>query len=267
MATHNLKSPPVKGKARRRSDLTVMIAGPVGKIRTFRISSGFLFWTALFFALFIVASIVFINMYFEERRSSKTQMVLLKGLKHEIEVTKRQLYRSRQRLALLEDTIYERREDQEEASGEKEGDGEKVQDEGLEGKEDSVEDFAEVPEERVVEVKGLRVRRDGPRLNVLFRLTNANRGHGAVSGYVHIIAMNKDSDPPQTWAYPKVALRDGLPIDFKQGKLFSIKRFRRFRAEYFIDSGIGPPDSVKVLVYDEAGEVILEKEYEFKDVS
>ena len=104
-------------------------------------------------------------------------------------------------------------------------------------------------------------------LKVNFKLVNIHQDESPVSGYVHIIAINKDADPPQLWTYPKVALRDGFPVDYKRGQLFFIKRFKTIRGEYSLDSEAECLSSVKVVVYDHPGTLIFQKEFEVKNAS
>jgi hypothetical protein len=77
-----------------------------------------------------------------------------------------------------------------------------------------------------------------------------------------MIAANRRIQPPQFWAYPKVALREGIPVDYKRGEFFKIKRFRMIRGVYFMDGETDLPSSVTVMIYDTAGALILEKEFE-----
>ena len=102
-------------------------------------------------------------------------------------------------------------------------------------------------------------------MTVVFNLVNVHEDKKSVNGYVHMIAMNKESDPPQLWTYPKVALRNGIPIDYRRGQLFLIKRFKTIRGEYFFSSSKEFPSSMKVLVYDQSGKVILQKEFEVEN--
>ncbi|MBW2170201.1 MAG: hypothetical protein JRG69_13265, partial [Deltaproteobacteria bacterium] len=82
----------VKRKHSRSSDLTIMIVARLGKVRSFKISSRFLIWTSLFFAFYILASVIIINDYFDKRRANNALIEKLDGLQHEIEGAKRELY-------------------------------------------------------------------------------------------------------------------------------------------------------------------------------
>ncbi|MBW2103286.1 MAG: hypothetical protein JRH05_11550 [Deltaproteobacteria bacterium] len=51
--------------------LTVMVVRGVGRVLRFEISPRILFWASLFLALYILASILVINRYFDLRRENK----------------------------------------------------------------------------------------------------------------------------------------------------------------------------------------------------
>ena len=97
----------VKGKTPRSSDLTVMILGRVGKSRSFKISSRIFFWACLFFAAYIITSVLVFNGFFSELRSNRNQQDLLDQLQQEIKGAKKELNISKQHLDLLEQAIYD----------------------------------------------------------------------------------------------------------------------------------------------------------------
>ena len=105
MASHSRKGHSVNSRARRSSDLTMMIIGRAGKFRSFETSSRFLFLSLLFFALYILFSLLVFNGYFEQLRANKAQSGLLERLKQEVNDAKRALDQAEHHTALLEEAL------------------------------------------------------------------------------------------------------------------------------------------------------------------
>lgn len=258
---------PEKKPSRHSPRLTVMIVKSVGKVRSFKVSSRILLWSSLFFALYLIASVIIFNRYFDELRLKKHLSGQLERLAHGIEETKSALYRSQQDLALLQDYIHNLQ-------------GSKEKDAGLAGAEEAIQskappivesDSGEKVEKKfqeiLVEIKDLSVKKQGTKVTVSFALVNVHWDKMPISGYVHIIATNKESDPPQLWAFPKVALRNGIPINYRGGQAFKIKRFKTVRGRYFLNTTSEFPSSLKVLVYSQSGNLMLEREFQVNKAS
>jgi hypothetical protein len=270
MASPKQKAKPKKGSPRHSSELTVMVSRGMGEIRTFKVSARFLFLSSLFFVFYIIASILVFNKYLDELRARRDQSGELERLEHGIEDAKRDLYRSKQRLAFLKDYFYDlkvggegKAESAEPGTVTQEGTTPETTDlsQGSEPAKDAGKERREV----LVEIKDLKIKRKGTKLTVSFKLAKAGRGKGALSGYVHIIAMNKGSGPAQFWTYPKVALRNGLPINYKHGEPFRMKHFKTIKGRYFLDSKSRFPSHMKVFVYSQPGKLILQEEFEIPD--
>ena len=246
---------------------SVMIVRGLGKVRSFNISSRFLFWATLVFVLYLVFSAVAISRYFGELRSNTVQLDLLQQLQNEIEDTKNTLYQARQRLKFLEDYI-----------GNSEGKQKKqveslapeiinplptepvIQEETLERPDEAD------PAEPVVDIKNLTTKRRGERLSVKFRLIKIKPDRNQIKGYVFIIAANSEADPPLLWTYPRAALKNGEPVNYKHGEFFKVRNYRIIQGKYFLDSETKTPSFLKILVYDESGKLILKKEVSIEEV-
>jgi len=244
------------------SFFSVMIVRGLGKVRSFNISSRLLFWATVVFVLYMIFSAVAISRYFGELRSNTVQLDLLQQLQNEIEDTKRTLYRARQRLKFLEDYI-----------GNSEGKQQKqveslgpeiinplptepvIQEETLERPDEAD------PAESVVDIKNLTTKRSGGRLSVKFRLIKIKPDGNQIKGYIFIIAANRESDPPQLWTYPKAALKNGEPVNYKHGEFFKVRNYRIIQGKYFLDSETETPSFLKILIYDESGKLVLKKEF------
>ncbi len=254
-----------KRKPKRESDLTIMVVGKVGKIRSYKVSPRLLFWASLIMVLYLVISILIINDYFGKRWTNDTMSKRLKVLQHEVDTARRDLYRTRQHLTLLEDRIHPPK-----AIDEKiiiPGDHEKVEQKKVTPVlEDSLlERFERVTRETMVDVRDFSIRKEKTKINIAFNLINIQEDKTPVDGYLHMIAMNNQTAPPQSWTYPKVALKNGLPITYKQGQHFIIKRFKAIKGEFFLGSQSESPSSMKVLIYDQSGNLIFEKEFEVEN--
>jgi len=248
-----------------------MIVANLGKVRSFKISPRFLAWSFLFFVFYIVVSIFIINDYFEKRWTNDFLTEQLENLQFAIEDTKNQLYKSKKHLVLLESHLYSKKTEIEEEEV-KTPAGSEIQEKNttLQAEDNPskkvMEDSQRTPSD-IVDIEDLEIKKGKNTFTVFFNLVNVNEKNKSVKGYVHIIAVNKKSDPPQLWTYPKVALQNGIPIDYKRGQLFLIKHFKTIRGEYFLDSGADIPSSIRILVYDQSGKMILEKEFEVENVS
>jgi len=258
-----------RDKKKRVSDssfFTVMISRGLGKVRGFNISSSLVFWSALVLLLYLVFSTVAISRYFGELKSDTAQSDLLQQLQNEIEGTKKTLYQARQRLKFLEDYIVNSQKKQKKQV---ESPGPEIISPGpanpvIQGKTLGRPDEA-VPATSVVDIKNLKTERRGGRLSVKFRLIKIRPERNQIKGYLFMIAANSESAPMQLWTYPKAALENGEPINYKHGQLFKVRNYRIIRGKFFLDSNSEKPSLLKILVYDESGKLILNKEFSIKE--
>ncbi|MBW1790636.1 MAG: hypothetical protein JRK53_29245 [Deltaproteobacteria bacterium] len=230
---------------------TVMILRGMGQVRSFRVSTRFIFCCLLFLGLYVAASVLVINQYFIELRAHKTQVALLTQLQREIEGTQKELFRSRQQLAMLKDHILK------DTTGEKKKRPEPARDavvaseagpdpmEAQASLDSPVHQGGDDGRPALAEIRGLSVRKSGAQLEIRFRLVNINARDEHLKGYVHIIAVETASDPPQIWTYPKVALRKGAPVDFKSGYHFSIKNYIDIKVRMFLNKESDSPSHLK----------------------
>ena len=120
---------------------------------------------------------------------------------------------------------------------------------------------------KIVDIKDMVIQKDGSRMTLDFKLVNINPGENAVGGYIHVIATGKNSNPPLEWTYPKEKLQNSVPINFRRGLPFLIQRFKPYHRKFNSDSNNKLPTSIKVLVYNQSGKLILEKRFEVSNVS
>lgn len=246
--------PPVAAKARRKRRLTVMIMASVGKVRSFQISTRFVLWAILFFVAYILVSLYTINSYIRLRQSSDKQSEKARQMEEEATAYKKNLLRSRQHVALLEDYIRRMESGTEPASSS--------------AKEPSPEEAARAGKSRppaavgLVDVIDMVIQKEGARISASFKLVNTQPGEGAVGGYVHLIAVDRRTTPPREWTHPPEKLEKGLPVNYRNGQIFLINRFKQIQTRFNLSSAAESPNVLRLLVYDQAGDIILQREFE-----
>ena len=127
---------------------------------------------------------------------------------------------------------------------------------------ESVEKVKKVANDVLVDIKEMAIQNKGEKITFKFNLVNVQKEKRPVKGYVHVIALNKELDPPQFYVYPKQPIKDGIPVDYRHGYTFFIKNFKPIRGEHLLDTKTESPSSIKVLVYNKSGSLIFQKEFE-----
>ena len=261
------KNASVRDRPPRRRELTVMILGSVGKVRSFKISPRIVLFYYLFFLFYIPISIYIINSWFDLRQVIIAQSEKIKDLEEEISKSKRFLYRSEQHIALLEDYISNFEEPQNRG-------GEPAKDKDLKEMaalqkvgQAVIEKDKEKGSMVGIDIRDMVIRKETSRMTVHFQVFNTKPDDDPISGYIHIVAMDKKADPSKEWIYPRGELRNGAPLNYRRGKPFLIKRFKPIRGEFNLKPGYQPPSYIKVLIYDRAGNLIFKEDFEVSNVS
>ena len=253
-----------RGKFGNSSRLNIMVMRGVGKTWRFTLSSHLLFFALLFLVLFILGSLFIINDYFDRCHVNERLSKQLEAAGSETQSIKRALHRVERQLAVFQGHLRDTEARESSPQGNVNIDSDKKESIDVEEK-NQVLPGDEIPsQEPRALVTDLKTIKDGAKLTANFRLENKLKTGGPLKGYIHMIALGKDSDGPQLWTYPKVALKDGLPINYKLGWHFVIKRFKVIQGEFFFDSESVSPSFIKVIVYDNNGELICEKMFEVK---
>jgi hypothetical protein len=73
--------------------------------------------------------------------------------------------------------------------------------------------------------------------------------------------VDRRSTPPREWTYPPEKLEKGLPVNYRSGQIFLITRFKQIQARFHLGSASESPSALRLLVYDQAGDIILQKEF------
>lgn len=231
----------------RASRLTVMIFGTAGRVFSFEISSVIFIGVLVFFLLYIIASLIVINDYFDKRHLAHTQGKELESLHRDMEETQKKLYQSRQRVILLRNFI----------ANSKSSGHEEPEEEGTKRERRTAGAQA-----KVVSLSNLELRKDRTKLRISFRISNEQNEENPVGGYIHVIAMDHMSNPSRLWTSPDIHLKDGRPVDYRKGQRFYIHRFKAIRAGIPLKAGGESPRCIKVLVYDRSGSLLLGRKFE-----
>lgn len=267
METTEQEIPPAKKKPYHDIHLTVMIIRGAGKVRSFKISSRIVFWATIFFLIYIPTSIFVINMFFELHHECIIQSEMIKRLESDLSESKKILYKSKQYIAFLEDNIPNFAERQEQESTALKGKNLLTSNTARSEGDLSINEDKKNKPTQVVDIQDMVIQKDGSTMTIDFNVVNIQPGENAVGGYIHIIGRDKESDPPQVWTCPKEKLRNGLPLNYRRGHRFLIERFKPIHGKFNLISSSEPPSTIKVLVYDQSGMLILEKEFEVSGVS
>jgi uncharacterized coiled-coil protein SlyX len=233
-----------------------MVAGRTGKVRSFGLSRRLLFWTALFLLAYLPLSVLAINRYLDLRHSHSVQSETVTLLEKELEEHRKALVRSNQHMAFLQDYVRHLEETSEQAT-------ESSKPEKPAAKRAESGSGEKVPKgQDTVSIEDLAIQRQGSRMLVSFRLVNMQPGDSSVGGYLHILARGKPSDSPKEWAYPQGKVVNGFPENYRSGQVFTIQRFKAIQGRFNLGQSLESPSSVRVLIYDQSGAIMLQKDFE-----
>lgn len=99
-----VNTPPVKDGYPSSKQLTIMLVGSVGKMRSFKISRRLIKYALIFFLLYIISSLLLLYFYQDLYNRHKTQSNTLQNLKSELSDKTKALERSNLRIKVLEDS-------------------------------------------------------------------------------------------------------------------------------------------------------------------
>jgi hypothetical protein len=244
-----------------------MVVRTMGKIRSFKISPRIICLLFIFLLIYIPASIIVMNRYFflrfESRQKAEKQYTL-EGL---LERTKKDLQVSKQRLALLEDFIEDMNESRKEPAKSQEAapESEKPERRDASLSVGTVRETGRNP--KLVDVQEMDIALEDTVVNVDFKLVNIDPGNAAVGGYIHITMIGDLPTTPPEWSYPTSEFKNGVPINFRRGLPFIIERFKPYNHQFPLTPGRTRPTGVRIVVYNQSGTIILDKEFDLNDDS
>ena len=249
--------PPVKKNRAGERSLTIMVMGKVGKVRSFHLSRRLLFWALFFFAAYIPLSAYLANRYFDLSRENKTHRSHIEFLEKELSRSANALSRSNEHIFFLEEYVLQSELPEGRASQPPKPRARKTEDTAGSRADSKVEDTVR----EVVSVEGLVLEKRGGMLEIEFRVVNLMPDDTTVGGYVHLAAKGEGGLTRLDWTYPQVRRVDGFPENFRRGQMFLIQRFKPMEGWLPIGSDPDAPSVIEILVYDQAGGILLQKEY------
>jgi hypothetical protein len=245
--------PPPKPKKPQERRLRVMIMRSVGDVVSFNIHPRILWLAALFLLIYLPGSIIVINDYFSQRDTYRKQTERLTQLEEETSAAKGTFDNAQRQIAVLQDYIVS-------LETPTPSPPEKTSSVATTEPTPTVE-TEDTADPNPVDLKEVMIRREPDGLTVKFKLTKLAAGDTPISGYVHLIAEDRSTSPPRRWTYPYEILQDGLPVNHRRGLSFRIQRFRPVSAKFQLDPDLDRPSTVRVLVYDQLGAFLLEREF------
>jgi hypothetical protein len=267
MGSFGQKTLPTKNKTHKEDPLTIMIMRGAGKMRSFKIAPLFLYIVAIFILLNIIATIYFGNRFFDLRPTSAMQSKKIKQLEAEASKNQKTIHRNKQHMAILEEYIRNLETPRE---------GKTSTNKSIFLKQKSTEPDPpnltdpgrpEATSSQVIDIQDVAIKKEGSELTVNFKVVNLREFDNPIGGYIHMIAVGKDGYSPRVWTFPNEDLRDGVPVDFRRGQLFLIQRFKPIKGNFFLSTQADPPSAIKVLVYNQTGTLLIEKEFKVSDGS
>ena len=226
-------------RSKIKERLTVMIFKGVGKVRTFKISAHFLLWASLFFVTYIVATIFLTNLFIDYYRQNRILADENAEIRAMLIKTKKSLGESKQHIALLDDYVTEKKDQSPRSL--------------------STGDSTESSLTTLVDIDELKIERNQSTINVDFRIINKQLDEEPIGGYIFVLVSVKDSDKSEVWVYPNSPLKDGFPINYRNGQRFFIQRFKLISSKYTLSKSINRPLIFEIFVYDRNGKLILRK--------
>jgi uncharacterized coiled-coil protein SlyX len=261
--------PSIKDKPRQKDPITIMIMRSLGKVRSFKISPPFLYMGVIFILLNITATIYFGNRFFELLHTKALQSEKIRALETEASKNLKTIHRNQQHMAILEEYIRNIESPKKPHASSNKSFFLRRESEPSTPEPEKVPESKppEAASTQVVDIKDVDIKKEGSELTVNFRVVNLRELDNPIGGYIHMIAVGKDGYSPSAWTFPNEELKDGLPVDFRRGQLFLIQRYKPIDGNFYLPTTSDPPSSIKVLVYNQTGILLLEKEFEVSDDS
>lgn len=218
----------------------------------------------LFIVIYLPVSILIVNAYFFLRIDNQRRAKVIHSLKSQLNQTQKDLLVSNQHLDLLKTFI----EDIETggvkptASSPPKSNEVKTAPRAVEASlPDETNEDKEKEGEVLVDVQEMIIKAAESKIGVEFKLVNIKAGTEAVKGYVHLMAMADRENVSEEQTYPREKVENGNPVNYRRGLPFFIERFKPYNHEFQFKPGQAAPTTVRVLVYDQSGSIILDKEF------
>ena len=273
-----------KAKTRKKAKRwTLLFVNDRGRIRAFRYFKGLMFFSMLLFFSAIAFSVVVYLLYEESVRENFFLKEDLKISKQKVKVLLRDKEKLTAQLIIVESRIEAMLQKAEPARDEEGSfDSEALVVEKKEAEPPGsvtladpiepvipempavapVETLPE-PKPSAVDVDEFRISRnvEHNQFEVQFKIKNNNPGSKQVSGYSFVLLRGEETDPENWFVFPEVEMVSGKPAQIKNGRHFSISRFKTVKLNTqgrILEASI---HSAIVMVFDKKGELMLEKSF------
>ena len=258
MDSDQRKNQPISEKSLNPKELTIMVIRSVGKMRSFKLSRRTILWTSLFLLAYMIISLYTINRFFDLRNRFNVQSEKLERLEKDLNKNLKLLTQTKDYVIGLEEYI----KNAVNQEGEKPTSVQKAEEtKGI------VDGTATKIPLNIVDIENAVIQREDSGMSIDFRLVNTIQDENAIEGYIHIIAMDKKNDYPPEWNKNLDRLQDGYPVNFRSGQPFLIQRFRPYHRQFNMNSNSDLPKTIRILVYNVSGDLILKKEFEVDNAS
>jgi len=128
----------------------------------------------------------------------------------------------------------------------------------------------ELVQSKSVDIEDFKVvKLDVGKVAIDFRLSKTTEGNAPIRGYVHVLSMDGNNSLSTSWNESKISFKNGIPSNFRDGQSFNIQRFKNCDYEIKYDPSMGDkaPSSVRILVYDYSGKLILNRTFDVDNAS
>ena len=232
----------LRGRSQRTEPLTIMVVKRSGMVWTGKVSFRLLLAATVFFVCYIIGALFLTHEYFDLYRAGREKAAERAELTEALATTQKSLERAEQQIALLSAYIREKRE------------------QSIESAAESNEHEPAFPD--LIDIGQVKVARENSRLVVTFKIINTRETDEQISGHIFVLARLKGTDHSEVLVYPNSPLKDGLPVNYRQGQRFVIQRFKLVESKYTLSNPLKAPLILKILVYDDEGTLILNRTVE-----
>jgi cell division protein FtsB len=273
----------LKQKTYTGNKFTLMLVGRLGKARSRQISFWPLVWIVASAGFYLLVSFFIICDYVHLRQQTHSQKVKISQLTLAADEKEKAIAELKQDNALLADYI------QSQETGSQKIENQlpliaaikkaeikppaappPIKPEEQKPKTEPLPAAASAPatsKKELIDIQNLAVKKEGSLLNITLKIVKLNTSDNTMlNGYMYLIGLNRQTTPPRTWTYPYVKVVDELPENFSRGQRFGIQRFREIQCSLSISPGSPFPTTIKVLIYNAQGLLLINKEYEIGDV-
>jgi hypothetical protein len=243
----------------RESRLLIMVTRGVGRVRSYDISPRILIFVIIFIVLYFTMSIFFIHGYLHQRQVNINLDNKLRQLERRQIEKEKALNLARNETDKLKDVIKNLEREPNRELGITKGDNFIDKATKYDTGKTTIDTYQKDKQKNIVDIEDIAIRRESGKLTVNFKLVKVKSGEDPVMGYIHILAIGQNSDEINERTYPQEKIQNEVPISSRQTSTFSIQRFKLVKHEFILDGSSEPPSSIKILVYDKSGMLLLEK--------